>query len=107
MNESYITHIGCANPEHQISQEEALDFMITTLEADKNLQRKLRVLYEQTAIENRYTVVSTFLEEKHFHFKSDVNALFSTSKRMQIYEKEAIKLGVKAIEDLNSSNPLS
>ncbi|QNL23045.1 type III polyketide synthase [Hyphobacterium sp. CCMP332] len=106
MNESYITHIGCANPEHAISQEDAFKFMVATLKADKVLERKLSVLYRQTQIDKRYTVVSSFTRDKNFHFNKKENKLFSTSERMQIYEKEALILAEKSVHDLKIDFPV-
>lgn len=106
LSESYITHIGCANPEYGIEQSDALKFMVNTLDADKELERKLSVLYRQTKIDKRYTVVSSFTRDGNFHFNKKQNNLFSTSERMKIYEKEALILAEKSIHDLNINFPV-
>lgn len=107
MNESYITHIGCANPEYGIDQKQALDYMLNTLNPDRDLGRKLKALYRQTKIDRRYTVVSSFVREGNFHFDQDEESYFGTSKRMQIYEKEALILAEKAIHNLQIDFPVS
>lgn len=107
MNESYITHIGCANPEYGINQNEALEYMLKTLNADKNLERKLSVLYRQTKIDNRYTVVSSFIKDRDFHFNKNSDSIFSTAERMQLYEKEALVLAEKAIHNMRIDFPVN
>ncbi len=106
MKESYITHIGCANPDYRIDQSDALKFMIETLHADKDLERKLSVLYRQTQIDQRYSVVSSFTRDGNFHFNKQAKELFSTADRMKIYEKEAIILAEKSIHDLKIDFPV-
>jgi predicted naringenin-chalcone synthase len=81
--------------------------MSQTLEADDQLRRKLNVLYKQTKIEKRYSVVSSFQEKGHFHFSEDSSDLFSTAERMKIYEKEALKLAVGSVNDMNLRFPLN
>jgi predicted naringenin-chalcone synthase len=99
--ESYITHIGCANPPYKINQELALKSMINTINPDKDLERKLNVLYKQSSINDRYTVLSEFTNNNKLEFNSQSEEGFSTSQRMQIFEKEALPLALKAVEDFS------
>lgn len=79
--------------------------MSETLQADDQLRRKLKVLYRQTEIDTRYSVVSSFKERGHFHLAEDGRDLFSTAERMKIYEKEAVRLAEKSVANLNLRFP--
>lgn len=105
MIESYITSIGCANPETQVDQEYALEAMINTLKAEKLLARKLKAIYHHTAIEKRHTVVPHFADQGHFRYNG--TAKFNTSRRMAIYENSALDLAKLAIQNCKDEKDLS
>ncbi|MEM6265333.1 MAG: type III polyketide synthase [Bacteroidota bacterium] len=100
MNQAYITHIGLANPPHEITQDRSVDFMSRALGGGEALRRKLRVLYRSTAIDKRHSVLEDYIrdQQRDFYPENDQLEPFPvTSDRMEVYRREGIKLAKMAI----------
>lgn len=106
---SYITAIGTANPEHKIAQMQVADWMANALQMEERPRRMLKSLYESSGIETRYTVlpdyVRTSTEFDFFPQTPDMEPFPSVKTRMLLYEKAALPLAVKAIENCLEHNP--
>ncbi|MTI20422.1 type III polyketide synthase [Fulvivirga sp. RKSG066] len=99
---AYITSIGTANPEYEITQHEVLQFMQKAHGMDKEQARKLEVLYRATGIKNRYSVLEDYKKTNGFSFfpnNEDLSPFPSTKKRAQVYKEEALNLSKAAIND--------
>src|SRR5260221_7157079 len=92
MEQSYITHIGVANPDTKLTQEETALHMADMLELSAHETKRLVRLYRKTDIHYRYTVFSPSDKSLKIPF-------LSTAERMQIYERHALSLALKAIEN--------
>lgn len=93
---TYIQSIGTAVPNYQYKQEELAGFMSSYLEADQRLHRLIRVLYSRSGIETRYSVIPDFSKQYQAHHLFN-GTQASVSQRMQVFSKEAVQLGVKAV----------
>lgn len=100
---TYITAIGSAVPNYQISQQQATDAISNILHLSQEEKRKLQILYRATQIKTRYSVLPDFTQQENFSFfqKPEV----PTAKRMQIYQKEALPLAQKAVQDCFQNQP--
>jgi len=95
---AFIHSISTAVPPHASTQAQIADFMISNLNLSKSEERKLRVLYRASGISQRYSVLEDFsrnLNGRSF-FKED--AFPSAKPRMELFQKNAIKLAAKACE---------
>lgn len=101
--ETYISAIGTANPVHKIAQKDAARFMEESLALSTDERRKLKVLYRLTGIKNRYSVLEDYSKSYGFYdfFPNSENLepFPSTEDRMQVYGREAARLGVRAIRN--------
>ncbi len=101
--ESYITSIGIAHPSHQISQEEALEFMSRTLTLDTRGRRSIQALYRSSGIKNRYSVLEDYKknigEFTFFPNTRDLMPFPSVDKRMKVYEKCATEIAIEAVRN--------
>jgi len=100
---SKIISIGTSVPAHCHQQMDILKFMqivYATTEAEK---RKLRYLYQQSGIQQRYSVISDYnkpLEEWKFYPQSENLEPFpNLEQRMGIFNKQAPLLSVDAIRN--------
>lgn len=97
-----ITAIGIANPKYKLMQKDAAEFMANTLNLTPTEQRMLRAICRTSDIEQRYSVLGDFSKksEEFEFFSSDKNAPApSTAIRMEIYQKNAIKLALSAVKN--------
>ena len=96
---SYIQSIATALPDYVTSQDKIADFMVRNFNLDEVEERKLRVLYRASGINQRYSVLedfSTNLNGRSF-FKEDS---FPTSKpRMDLFQKKALELSSNAVTE--------
>lgn len=101
---SYINAISTSVPEYCFSQEELSDFYIRSTD-DILSQRKIKVVAGKSGINARYSVISDYgssVEDFEFFNKSrDLLPEPSLSQRMDIYQKEALALSLKAVEGLS------
>jgi alpha-pyrone synthase len=104
---SFITSIGTAVPDNCFPQTQIAEFMASALQMDEHNQRRLKALYRTTKIAQRYSVLSDYgLPPSEYQFypqSADLEPFPSISKRMMAYQKYALPLCLKAIEDLNQN----
>lgn len=94
---AFLHPIGTAVPKFVTEQQRIADFMVNRLKLDEVEERKLRVLYRASGIQQRYSVLGDFgknLNGKSF-FKEDV-AFPSAKPRMLLYQEHAIGLATTA-----------
>jgi predicted naringenin-chalcone synthase len=98
---SKITSIATATPVHQHSQDSLFQFANKVFCNNETDSRKLGFLYRHSGIQYRHSVVPDFGNNEHarilFPDSDDLEPFPTLEHRMQIYEKEAVKLSVKAI----------
>ncbi len=99
----YINYIGTAIPNYQLSQDEAATFMTDALQMEGRAKKKLKYLYKQTGITSRASVIEDYgkdVEEFEFFPKNNtLSPMPTVGERMRLYEKYALGLCVKAIEN--------
>lgn len=103
-----ITSIGTANPELRGRQQDVTDFMAEALQLRPGEKRRLQSLYQATGIEYRHSVLDDFKKSRgeYTFFPNEIEAPFpSTSARMQIYQKFALPLALKAINACLQQQP--
>ncbi len=97
-----ILSIATAVPEYCHPQSEILHFMQDIYGLGEQDQRKLRFLYEHSGIRQRYSVIKDYgtdQGERSF-IPPDPNEAFpSLEQRMEIFDREALILSQKAIEE--------
>lgn len=98
---SYISSIGTAVPPNKVSQQTLSEFMIRHLPLDEEQKKYVKLLYRASGIHYRHSVIEDFgLQKENYSFFPREDALepFPTvSKRMALYQKEAIKLAAEAV----------
>ena len=103
---AYIQTIGTALPQNLADQNQIADFMVSHLQLDRDEEKKLRILYRASGIQQRYSVLKDFSHNLNGHsfFKEDVS--FPSAKpRMLLYQKHAIDLAHQAcVSALDQSN---
>ena len=94
---AYITSIGTAVPTYKATQQEYMDFMLGHLTLSKRKSRELQILYRASGIHYRHSVMAEYqFEYDFFPDASSVKPFPSVSERLEIYNKESIKLCVEA-----------
>ncbi len=100
MVNTHIIAIATAVPPVRMPQSETAEFMASILDLNSQEARKLQVIYRASAIKYRYSVLEDFALGNAGDFYKKGDDLFpSTSRRMQIYEQEAIKYAQIAAEN--------
>lgn len=102
-----ITAIGTATPAFKGSQQQVVDFMSEALQLSASQQRRLKILYENTGIAYRYSVLRDFqksIGEFEFFPNDRANPFPSTAQRMKIYQQQALPLALAAIKNCLTSN---
>ncbi len=97
-----ILSIGTAVPRHKAQQSELAQFMAKYLDLDRNLSRKLQVLYNLSGIETRYSVLPDFTtpSPRFQLFPDNAHAPEPTTEnRMSVYQQHAVELGKNAALD--------
>lgn len=109
MGKTYINAIATAVPDYCIAQSDAAQFMSKILGLSLVETRRLRLLYRQTAIDTRYSVIEDYQGITQDFFKQEKQAINfpSTAQRSAIYAKEALKLALKAAKSLENQVPVS
>jgi alpha-pyrone synthase len=111
---SAILSIGTAVPEHVYSQLELAEFMKQAHGADVRLERRLDVLYRQSAIRSRYSCLADYgRAPAEFTFYPPgwqrEAGLPGTSRRMAIFRRAALPLAraavAKAVAKLGAFDP--
>lgn len=96
-----IISISRALPEYCHAQEAILGFMQESFGLDETEKRKLRFLYRQSGISQRYSVIRDYgvsAGEWEFIPRDKQKAFPNVEERMAIFEREALPLSVRAIE---------
>ncbi len=104
----YIQSIGTALPDFGASQQTIADFMVRHLRLSPGEERRLRILYRASGIQQRYSVLEDFgtnLSDKSF-FKED-EAFPSIKTRMEAYQNHALNLAEKAVRNTVDDSMLS
>jgi predicted naringenin-chalcone synthase len=98
-----ILSIGTAVPEHKHEQQKIFEFMSLVHALSETEKRKLRFIYKQSGIENRYSVLPDFSlpanEWQFFPPTENLEPFPSIEKRMKEFRRCAAPLCVKAIND--------
>lgn len=99
---SKIVAIGTAVPEYKHRQEDILDFMQRVYALDEQDQRKLKFLYRQGGIANRYSVIPDYsLPAAAWEFYpagENLEPFPTLEQRMSCYQQHAATLSMKAIK---------
>lgn len=98
MNKSFIIGIGTANPETKLTQTKLAQHMATMLSLDEQKTKKLISVYEKSMIQYRHII---------FDLHDTKIPYATTAKRMEIYERNACDLAIKAIKNAISENYLA
>jgi alpha-pyrone synthase len=108
---SYISSIETAVPANKIPQKDILRFMKRHIPLDEQGQKSLDVLYRASGIEFRHSVIADYGKESpNYTFYSNEESFEpfpDLQSRMVLYEKEAIKLAVTAVENCLASSAIS
>ena len=100
---SKIIHIGTALPHYKHQQEGILDFMQQVYATNTTEQRKMKFLYHQSGIQNRYSVIGDYnrpVKDWKFYPRSENLEPFpALEQRMALYNKYAAPLSVDAIRN--------
>ncbi|GAB4092676.1 type III polyketide synthase [Flaviaesturariibacter terrae] len=100
---SKILSIGTAVPAYCHQQNDILQFMQQVYAGDEGERRKLRFLYSQSAIDQRYSVIPDYSrplgEWKFYPPTEGLEPFPSLEQRMAVYHKQAPLLSVDAIRD--------
>ncbi len=90
---AYITSIETAVPTYRATQQEYMDFMLGHLTLSNRKSRELQILYRASGIQYRHSVMAEYqFEYDFFPDASSTKPFPSISARLEIYNKESIKL---------------
>jgi predicted naringenin-chalcone synthase len=94
---SKIISIGTAVPQHRSLQPAILEFMQDAY-ADDVASRKLNVLFNNSGISSRYSVIPDFDKSNNQHvFFNGTPRITDVQNRLDVFKEEAIPLAVLAI----------
>lgn len=97
---SVLISIGTAVPPHRYRQESIADFMIRYFGIPEEQSRRLSAIYRKSGIDYRHSVLPDFSMNGHipilFNGSSTIPEL---SKRMEVYQPNAVKISVMAVDD--------
>lgn len=100
---SKILSIGTAVPAYCHRQMDILQFMQTVYSASEVEKRKLRFLYQQSGINQRYSVLPDYSRQvqdwKFYPQTENLEPFPSLEQRMALYNKQAPQLSVDAIRN--------
>lgn len=95
-----IISIGTALPQYCHPQKEIVKFMQKAFKLNEDDSRKLAFLYKHSDIENRYSVLPDFAQpEEEWQFLTPGAGERCLTSRMNIFQANAARLSVHAIED--------
>lgn len=100
---SCITSIGTANPKYRTPQNDIYQFMSKAFGLDKNNASRLKLIYDNSGIKYRYSVLPDFGKETKgewllFRNSEHEHSFPGTAKRMEQYQQEAAGLALTAVE---------
>jgi predicted naringenin-chalcone synthase len=100
---SKIVSIGTAVPAYRHQQMDILGFMQKVYAASEAEKRKLRFLYQQSGISQRYSVIPDYSRHVHewkfYPQTENLEPFPSLEQRMAVYNKQAPLLSIDAIRD--------
>ena len=100
---SKIISIGTAVPAYCHQQADILQFMQTVYSTTETDKRKLRFIYQQSGIKQRYSVIADYskpIEDWKFYPQTENLEPFPTlEQRMMIFNKQGPSLSVDSIRD--------
>ncbi len=100
---SYITSIGTAVPVFRNTQSTIAHFMSEAAGMNEEERTKLNLLYRASGIGYRQSVIPDFGNKNgnytFFPNTPDLEPFPGVEQRMKLYEKEALPLAVKAVEE--------
>lgn len=100
---SKIISIGTALPPYRHQQGDILEFMLNAYQPEADDRRKIRLLYERSGIEMRYSVIpdySSDISERQFYPRTiDMEPFPTLEQRMDLYHDNATTLSVDAINN--------
>lgn len=104
---SKIIAIGTAVPKYGVSQGTILDFMQTAYK-DDTASRKLKVLFNYSGINTRYSVIPDFDNKlpDHVLFSED-QCIPTVLDRSDIFKEHAVSLAKEAIQDVFNKRNLT
>lgn len=101
---SYIIAIETAVPKYKHEQKDFADFFSNATD-NVTSKRKIKIIAKKTSINTRYSVLKDYsvAPAKFEFYKKDKTLLPepSLSKRMEVYQKEAILLSIDAVKKIN------
>ena len=105
---AYINYIGTAVPQHKIPQSKIGKFMSSALNMDEAATHRLEVLYRASGIRYRHSVIADYARDvdqyQFFPRNQTLDPFPNISRRMRVYEDEAIKLAKEAISNTLPDN---
>lgn len=109
--QSYISSIGIANPEYKIPQMEIAGFMAEAVNMVPEERKRLITLYKASGIKYRYSVIPDFGKKKgsysFFPNTHDLEPFPTVRERMNLYERKALPLSLRAIDDCLDKSGIS
>ncbi len=100
---SYLRSIGTAVPTYKNAQRDIALFMAEASGMDGNEKNLIHTLYRATGINYRHSVLPDFGkkngEYSFFPNTPDLEPFPTVGSRMKVYEKEALPLALKAIQE--------
>ena len=105
-----ISAIGTANPDNKLKQQDVFGFMANAFGLDATNKSRLQSIYDHAGIDTRYSVIPDFAftdadDFSFFEKAENLEPFISTEKRMQFYQKEAVKIAAKAVKNCLSNFP--
>jgi predicted naringenin-chalcone synthase len=104
---SKIISIGTAVPAYCHQQMDILQFMQTVYAVNEADKRKMRFIYQQSGISQRYSVIGDYSRPiqdwKFYPHTENLEPFPSLEQRMAVYNKHAPQLSVDAIRDCLSN----
>ncbi len=96
---SKIISIGTAVPKYGTRQSTILDFMHAAY-SDDTASRKLKILFNYSGINTRYSVIPDFDKSNLEHYLFNGNQIAPTvEKRLDIFKDRAVSLAIEAIQN--------
>jgi len=94
--QSYLSFLQILTPSFSYPQGDICNFMLGNSPDDKWIRRSLTSVYQNSGIENRYSVLEDFNEGQGDFFNN--KEIPTTSSRMNTYAIEARKLGLELVK---------
>src|ERR1035438_8964515 len=96
---SRIISIGTAVPEYGTNQNTILDFMHAAY-SDDTASRKLKILFNYSGINTRYSVIPDFNRNNMQHYLFNGNQIVpNVEQRLDIFKERAATLAIDAIRN--------